>query len=112
MWGCLAIGILPNTHIAAGSTSLFIQALGTLVYCVWAFVTMSGIFLALKAVGMLRVSAEEEQIGLDVCEHGMHAYPSPLSGLAGAAPVMAASPVKEVVVSSPIAIPNPAASTS
>jgi len=28
----------------------------------------------LKSAGILRVSAEEEQAGLDVSEHGMHAY--------------------------------------
>ena len=32
--------------------------------------------LVLKAIGMLRVSPEEEQAGLDITEHGMHAYPS------------------------------------
>ena len=37
---------------------------------------MFGVFMVLKAVGMLRVSPEEEQAGLDVSEHGMHAYPS------------------------------------
>ena len=44
--------------------------------CDWAFFTMLGVFLALKAVGVLRVSAEEEQTGLNISEHGMHAYPS------------------------------------
>ena len=39
-------------------------------------ITMLGVFLALKAIGVLRVSAEEEQAGLDVSEHGMQAYPS------------------------------------
>jgi Amt family ammonium transporter len=36
------------------------------------------VFYALKAVGFLRVSPEEEQAGLDVSEHGMHAYPAHL----------------------------------
>ena len=40
----------------------------------WAFVTMLVVFLVLKSAGILRVSAEEEQAGLDVSEHGMHAY--------------------------------------
>lgn len=114
IWGCLAIGILPNSHLTAGSTSFMIQGLGTLVYCAWAFVTMAGIFIVLRVVGMLRVSAEEEQIGLDVCEHGMHAYPSPLSGLAGA-PAMASSTsqrVKEVTKPSPVVVANPSPSTS
>ncbi|GAA5509847.1 ammonia channel [Novipirellula caenicola] len=76
MWGCLAIGLLPNTHLAGGSTSLMIQATGVVAYAIWAFVTMFALFLVLKAIGMLRVSPEEEKAGLDVSEHGMHAYPS------------------------------------
>ena len=43
---------------------------------VWAFVTMFAVFWALKAMRILRVSAEEETAGLDVSEHGMRAYTS------------------------------------
>lgn len=76
MWGCLAIGILPNTHLESGSTSLMVQLIGTLSICAWAFVTMLVLFSVLKVAGLLRVSAEEEQTGLDISEHGMHAYPA------------------------------------
>src|SRR6056297_1039435 len=76
IWGCMALGILPNTHLESGATSFFTQLVGTVAICGWAFATMMVIFLALKAVGMLRVSPEEEQAGLDISEHGMHAYPS------------------------------------
>lgn len=75
VWGCLAIGFLPNSHLSGGSTSFFIQLLGTVVICAWAFVTMFGVFFALKMVGILRVSQDEERIGLDMTEHGMKAYP-------------------------------------
>ena len=34
------------------------------------------VFIAMKAAGILRVSPEDEQMGLDVSEHGMHAYPA------------------------------------
>ena len=74
IWGCLAIGILPNAHKAAGTTNFVVQGIGTLAICGWAFVTMLGLFAALKAAGILRVSSEEEQEGLDVSEHGMRAY--------------------------------------
>ena len=47
VWGCLAIGILPNTHLAAGSTSLGTQVTGTLAICGWSFATMLGLFAAL-----------------------------------------------------------------
>ncbi|MCA9214132.1 MAG: ammonium transporter [Planctomycetales bacterium] len=74
VWACLAIGILPNTHLADGNTNFAIQAIGTLAICGWSFVTMGSLFLALKAIGILRVSAAEEHAGLDVSEHGMRAY--------------------------------------
>lgn len=74
VWGCMAIGILPNTHLSSGATTVGIQAIGTASICGWAFVTMLIVFSALKAVGLLRVSAEEEAQGLDISEHGMQAY--------------------------------------
>lgn len=76
IWGCLAIGILPNTHLAEGNTTFGIQLLGTAVICAWSFVTLFILFSILKAVGFLRVGAEEEQTGLDISEHGMQAYGS------------------------------------
>ena len=74
IWGCLAIGILPNDYITNGDTSLGVQACGAVVICLWAFVTMYVLFMILKGAGLLRVSAEEEQQGLDISEHGMAAY--------------------------------------
>jgi Amt family ammonium transporter len=74
MWGCMAIGILPNTHLAAGSTSFLTQLIGTATICGWSFGTMLLVFGILKAIGILRVSPEEEQQGLDISEHGMQAY--------------------------------------
>jgi ammonium transporter, Amt family len=67
VWGCLAIGFF-------GHNSLATQAIGTLAICAWSFVTMMVLFTALKVVGLLRVSAEDEQTGLDISEHGMKAY--------------------------------------
>jgi Amt family ammonium transporter len=49
--------------------------MSTAIICVWAFVTMFALFSVLKALGILRVSPEEERVGLDISEHGMHAYP-------------------------------------
>ncbi len=75
VWGCLAIGILPNTHLESGATDIVTQLIGTATICGWSFVTMAILFSILKVVGLLRVSPEEEQTGLDISEHGMHAYP-------------------------------------
>ena len=76
IWGCLAIGILPNTHLAAGTTTFGVQLLATAAICAWAFGTMFVLFFALKMLGVLRVNAQDEQEGLDISEHGMHAYPA------------------------------------
>ena len=78
VWGGIATGIfgdLPEGIETVGGF-IIVQLIATLIICAWAFITMSIIFGVLKAVGMLRVSAAEEQAGLDISEHGMHAYPS------------------------------------
>ena len=67
IWGGLATGIFGGHPMVA-------QIIGSVAIPVWAFVTMLVVFLVLKSAGILRVSAEEEQAGLDVSEHGMHAY--------------------------------------
>lgn len=74
MWGCMAIGILPNDYLKNGDTTFGTQLTGTLAICAWSFVTMLILFIALKAIGVLRVSEADEQKGLDISEHGMQAY--------------------------------------
>lgn len=74
IWGCLAIGIIPNSYLAEGTTTFAIQAIGALSICAWGFVTMFILFSIMKAADILRVSQEEEQAGLDISEHGMQAY--------------------------------------
>ena len=89
VWGCMAIGILPNAHttqavaekLSGGAipdyapiTSFMTQLIGTVSISAWSFVTMIILFSIMKAVGILRVSAEDEQAGLDISEHGMQAY--------------------------------------
>ena len=75
MWGCIAIGIFPTPgYNEAGYGAIGAQLTGTVAYCSYAFVTMFILFSILKVAGLLRVSAEDEEQGLDVSEHGMHAY--------------------------------------
>lgn len=89
VWGCMAIGILPNGYTSApiaeklfgtpaadfeAATGFVVQLGSTAAICGWAFVTMAILFTLMRVVGVLRVSAEDEQAGLDVSEHGMHAY--------------------------------------
>ena len=89
MWGCMALGILPNVYTSAAVaeklrgtaaadftavTSFKTQLIGTLAYAGWAFATMMLLFGALKAIGYLRAGEHEETKGLDISEHGMQAY--------------------------------------
>jgi len=67
VWGGIAGWIFGGAPMVA-------QIVGSVVYPLWAFVTMFILFSILKAVGMLRVSAEEELRGLDIGEHGEEAY--------------------------------------
>ncbi|MEZ6051028.1 MAG: ammonium transporter [Planctomycetaceae bacterium] len=76
VWGGLATGIfgdLPD-GIATQGEFFMVQLKSTAIISAWAFFTMMIVFYGLKATGMLRVSPEEEQRGLDIGEHGMEAY--------------------------------------
>jgi len=59
-----------------GFKFLGVQLLGAGVTAAWAFGTGMTIFLALKKLGILRVSAKTELKGLDLTEHGQDAYAS------------------------------------
>lgn len=76
LWGGVATGIFGDVPDGFEGSFLGVQIFASLVIIAWAFFTMLALFLVLKAVGLLRVSPEEEQAGLDISEHGMHAYPS------------------------------------
>lgn len=89
IWGTVATGLFatntaPGYSItdAAGNelTGLFygggfkllgLQLLGFVSVAAWTVVTMTIVFLSIKAVFGLRVSEEEEIVGLDVREHGL-----------------------------------------
>lgn len=76
VWGGLATGIFGDIPVDEMTRAGFfmVQLKSTVIICVWAFVTMAIVFYALKAIGQLRVTEEEEVQGLDINEHGMHAY--------------------------------------
>ncbi|HZY95233.1 MAG TPA: ammonium transporter [Candidatus Bathyarchaeia archaeon] len=83
IWGVLATGIFASTAInAAGPNGalfgnfyqLGLEALGIVVVFAFAF---SGSFVLLKIIGSftkLRVTAGEEETGLDMSQHGEEAY--------------------------------------
>ena len=76
IWGGLATAFF-------GGYAFMPQLIGSIVIPIWAFVTSFILFTIIKALGILRVSPEEEQAGLDLSEHGMGAYELPGLGAMG-----------------------------
>ena len=82
MWGTIAVGLFA-TPSAPGNDSVIglfygggfqllgIQFLGFVTVAAWTAVTITITFLIIKATAGLRVSEEEEIVGLDSCEHGL-----------------------------------------
>ncbi len=89
IWGTIAVGFFatntaPGYSIAdaagneivglfygGGFKLLGLQLLGFASVAAWTVVTMTLVFLGIKAIFGLRVSEEEEIVGLDVKEHGL-----------------------------------------
>tara|TARA_B100000929_G_scaffold272458_1_gene244003 strand:- start:246 stop:1520 length:1275 start_codon:yes stop_codon:yes gene_type:complete len=68
IWGTLAVGIFSAKY------SLGIQTLGVIAYGTFCFVSAIIIFQTIKFLIGLRVSEEEEILGLDIGEHDMESY--------------------------------------
>jgi len=88
IWGTLSCGLFTAPRLAEynafGDGGLFYtgsfeqlgtQALGVVVVFAFVFVLSFATFWAIKRFYGLRVSAEEEDAGLDISEHGMYGYP-------------------------------------
>ncbi len=73
IWGTLAVGIFSTNP----EHSFMTQLVGVLCYGAFTFACAMGLFLVIKATMGLRVSEDEEIEGLDLGEHGMHAYDMP-----------------------------------
>lgn len=72
VFGTLAVGLFGNL---AGTAQLISQLKGIAAVGAFTFVFAFVLFIIIKMVMGLRVSAEEEVGGLDVGEHGNEAYP-------------------------------------
>ena len=93
IWGTIAVGLFatssaPGFALAGikeglfyggGFSQLGLQFVGMFVTAAWTVVTITITFIILKKTVGLRVSEEEEIVGLDECEHGL---PSAYSGFA------------------------------
>jgi Amt family ammonium transporter len=88
VWGTLACGLFTSPRLAeynavgdpgllyTGSFhQLLVQALGVVTVFAFVFVLSFAAFYAIKKTYGLRVSADEEEAGLDITEHGMYGYP-------------------------------------
>ena len=82
LWGTLAVGLFATTSAPAndiydglfyggGFTVLGTQALGVICILAWTSVTIALTFFIIKKTIGLRVSAEEEVLGLDATEHNL-----------------------------------------
>lgn len=88
MWGCIAVGLFANPACVSvayslsnegglfyGDTNILVcQICGVLWVVGWVAVTMTPFFTALKFLGMFRVDALEEEVGLDISHHKGSAY--------------------------------------
>ena len=82
VWGTIATGLFATTSApgndtlvglfyGGGADLLIKQILGVVTVCAWTAVTITIAFFLIKATVGLRVSEEEEIVGLDAKEHGL-----------------------------------------
>lgn len=117
IWGTLACGLFTSPRLAeknavgdpgffySGSLNQFFdQLIGVAAAFAFVFTFSYVTFWAIKKTYGLRVSAEEEDAGLDIVEHGMYGYPEqfiPAPELVGyAAPARPVTPPSSVPTTS------------
>lgn len=82
IWGTIATGLFATTaapgndsvvglFYGGGFKQLGLQLIGFASVAAWTAVTITIAFIIIKATAGLRVSEEEEIVGLDSCEHGL-----------------------------------------
>jgi len=89
IWGVLASGLFARQEFVSGvygsdkhygvlmgadGEQLGVQIIGVLVIATWVCSLSGVLFMALKFMKLLRVSAEDEDVGLDSSHHGGDAY--------------------------------------
>jgi len=87
-WGTLAVGLFARyddgylgrdeagLFFGGGAQQLVVQLVLGAVVAAWVLVTTGVLFAVLRRFGLLRVSPQEEALGLDLTEHGIGAYPA------------------------------------
>ena len=66
---------LKGLFYGGGTSVLMAQMVGSAIVTVSTFAVAMAVMYAVNAMGVLRVSAEGESMGLDLHEHGISAYP-------------------------------------
>jgi len=102
MWGSLSTGFFASPRlveiVGVGKPGLFygyglhqlgVQAMGVAVSFAFVFVVSFLILGIMKATMGLRVTEEEEIIGLDLSEHGSYGYPEQMKQIGSESKVMA-----------------------
>ena len=69
LWGLLAVPLTNSDVTFSG------QLIGAVTIFVWVFIASGLVWYALKSIIGIRVSAEEEDDGVDLTECGLEAYP-------------------------------------
>ncbi len=108
VWGTLACGLFTAPWLAEKNAvgegglfytgsfeQLFAQFMGVVSAFAFVFAFSFATFWAIKKTYGLRVTAEEEDAGLDISEHGMYGYPEqfiPAPELVGYAPTTPVAP--------------------
>lgn len=87
MFGTLAIGLFGVPALTGGAGGLLVgggveqlgvQAVGVIAVAIWASVTSGVMFYVLKVLGLLRISEEAAEVGIDVHEHSATVWPDVL----------------------------------
>lgn len=87
--GTIAVGLFAQPELTFAGTMagvggifitgetglLFAQIIGSLTTIVWCVITATIMFGALKMIGKLRIPTKAEEMGIDIYEHGVSAYP-------------------------------------
>jgi len=71
VWGTLAVGLFGSMK---GGTQFLNQLIGVAAVGAFVFLFSFGLLYLIKVTMGLRVTAEEEEMGLDLAEHGMKSY--------------------------------------
>lgn len=109
IWGAISTGLFatpelvektgvgkPGLFYGGGFGQLGVQLLGVLGAFVFVFVISFVIVGIMKATMGIRVTEEEEMMGLDISEHGAYGYPEQMKLIAGAEAGKSASEMPSV----------------